>query len=130
MIKKIPTPNKPYKLPANCTITLADGSEINCCLKYTKDSNTEKRFAENSVAVQSVHIMLEQSVPANLSVNSRLKSQITNLDNSESKNCTLVITKIIQNPFKEATNKYGAILKGVIIQDEATTQVNTSNPFS
>lgn len=128
----IPTPKLPFELRVNCILTTSVQTKLEACLHYSKDQTIYRNYPGINEPMQRVHLRLvnPKSLPDDVLVGSRLLAAITDNNTGISTNHILVLTKIIQSQWKEATAAYGAVLKGFLIQENRSTeQVETDKPF-
>lgn len=127
----IPTPKLPFELPINCRLILKDSQTLECCLKYTKDKTTFQDLPGISESRQQIKLRLvnPKILPESIKVNSRIIADIEDNSSGIVTRHILIVLKIIQSPWEEQANNYGAVLQGLIIQENSDDQVENSNPF-
>lgn len=127
----IPTPPLPFKIPINCLITLPDATVLEGCLRFNRSKTSFQDLPGISEARQEVNIRLvnPKILPESVKVMSRLTADITDNSSGIVTRHILIVLKIIQSAWQEQANNYGAVLQGVLIQENTPDQANNDNPF-
>jgi hypothetical protein len=128
---KIPIVKLPYELPINCKLTFNDSIILEVCLHMTKLKTSNQSLDGIASDRQEVKFRLvnPKKLPESIKINSRALAEITDNDNQVTTKYVLIVTRIIQSQWREATEHLGAVLEGVLIQETSNTIVNPSNPF-
>jgi hypothetical protein len=127
---KIPTPKLPYELPINAKLTFNDSIILEVCLHLTNSKSTQELPGISSDRQQvKFRLVNPKNLPESVKVDSRAIAEITDNQTSYVTKQVLIVTKIIQSQWKEASNEYGSVLEGIIIQETNQDSLNPSDPF-
>jgi hypothetical protein len=128
---QIPTPALPYELPANCILTFTDNTVLEVCLHGLKKQTYQTLIqgVQGDRTEVTFRLVTPKILPATVQQNSRAKAELMDLDTGVITIHTLVVIRIIQSQWKEATRAYGAVVDAVIIQAGNPASINSNNPW-